>query len=214
MGSTLDYIDANLTNGTTYHYKIYSYDGSYNYSSGVTVFGVPSKVHRTCLEYLDNGSVANGDYLIDPDGVAGLPAFTVTCDQTGGGWTKIPVGGSATGFATNPQTCTTDGSDYHGLVKYSLTNAQIDAIKVLSTTSKQTVVYDYTDDDTGRIDLKGWDGTVALTRWRNSTSSTCSTVTGDITTLSKAPIKEVYTVDCNGDTRERCSWDIQDAWFK
>lgn len=212
VGSNLDYIDANLINGSTYYYRIFSYDSNFVYSTYTAMSGTPAKSFPSCLGLYNAGNTSDGTYTIDPDGLGGEGPFQVVCDMLGGGWTKIPIG-NGPGFGKSNTACTTNGDYNHGKMKYLLTDGQINALKAVSTESKQAVQYDYVDDDSGRIDLLGWGGAVAFTRYRNASPS-CTLASASVTNLADAPIREVKTVDCNGDTYERCAWVINDAWLR
>jgi len=101
---------------------------------------------RSCLEWRDaQTSPANGNYLIDPDGLAGpLAPFTVYCDMTteGGGWTEIPYAADLPFIAHFPD----ESSDADRWLfateefTFTLSDAQITAIRANATEGRQVYV--------------------------------------------------------------------------
>jgi hypothetical protein len=87
-GTGTSFTDSGLTNGTTYHYKIFAYDTAYNYAAGVaasatpTGGGGPSDIDH--IVFTDQNSL-NVQYL------SGTPgnAFTLETIDTVGGSDKI-----------------------------------------------------------------------------------------------------------------------------
>lgn len=68
-----------------------------HFTASLVCRDVPDKVytkrakymHRSCKDYYDSGMRKNGQYMIDPDGPGGVDPYEVTCDMSGGGWTKF-----------------------------------------------------------------------------------------------------------------------------
>jgi hypothetical protein len=94
----------------------------------------------TCNEILLTGrGSADGDYLIDPDGPGqGLPPFLVGCDMSGGGWTLVEYANDLR-FAEHFK----DDDQWQFLPNdftFTLSDAQIDAIRARSTEGEQRYV--------------------------------------------------------------------------
>jgi hypothetical protein len=99
---------------------------------------------RSCREIVARGrSGGTGSYLIDPDGLdVGLDPFTVTCDMDteGGGWTAVPyradlaVAEWTAGLGSNRL------SWHSPTFALGLTDAQINALRAISTEGRQRYV--------------------------------------------------------------------------
>ncbi len=92
---------------------------------------------QSCLALLNDGFTSDGIYTIDPDGQGGIDAFDCYCDMTtdGGGWTQISYDADlphASHFPP-PDGYRWLGSDF----SLSLTDAQINVIRNISTEGKQ-----------------------------------------------------------------------------
>ncbi|PIE85125.1 hypothetical protein CSA08_03710 [Candidatus Gracilibacteria bacterium] len=109
---------------------------------------------RTCYEYRFpdpgsnyrySGSIGDGYYWLNP---GGMGAFKARCDMTGGGWTKALITPN-----TRFQIIGIDSFSKLNTFTYDLTQAQISAIKSLSTEFRQyfkkecyrSIVYDFDD---------------------------------------------------------------------
>jgi len=88
----------------------------------------------TCLSVLQAGfSRGEGVYWFDPDGVGGMPPFTVDCDMEGGGWTMLGHNSQVRTHVDGPE----NPGSYSRNVVYGHTLAQIDAIKAASPMCRQ-----------------------------------------------------------------------------
>jgi hypothetical protein len=110
---------------------------------------------RTLL--LNDTSLADGPYTIDPDGSAGEPPFEVSCNMStdGGGWIELSLNDSdnllaAESSATNNwQKCADDSAKHfdwitEGMVTVDVSNGNTDTRFMLSYLNPQTMVV-YTD---------------------------------------------------------------------
>ena len=98
-----------------------------------------SAAGTTCKQILDNGcNVRDGIYWINPDGGSTSNAFEVYCDMSGGGWTKI---GYASDFIDKKYFGSNDAWRWLSTnFPLSLTDAQINNIRAVSTEGKQTYI--------------------------------------------------------------------------
>ena len=97
---------------------------------------------------------------------------------------------------------------------YSLSDAQIDAIKSISSEAKQTYQCD-TQEVGVAYDLRGWDNVlydVYPACWDPGNAGP-ATGSGTDTSFQKIPYRSWLPEDC-GDPTERCQHNVGDALFK
>ncbi len=161
----------------------------------------------SCLAIF-NADAAAGDgvYWINPDGAGGLRPFQVHCDMTGGGWTRVDEI-SHFGFAIY-----TEGSRVQSY-NYTLSAAQINAIKAISTQGKQ----DWQCQSLGignAYPVVGWnDANVVFATCWDPGNSAYLTSSGAHTALAELPFKHWVSTDC-GDATEACQHNVAHAFFR
>ncbi len=164
---------------------------------------------KSCKSILDSGS-SKGDstYWLDPDGANGpVKPFQAFCDMKGGGWTKVT---ETTNYAYKVWCESACEKSY----VYGLSSAQIDAIRALSNSAKQTYACE-TKGVGNSYNLRGWDGklfAVSTACWAANNSDHKKS-SGSYTNFAVVPLKSWYSVDC-GDASEGCAHNVGDAWFR
>ena len=83
------FTDTGLVNGTTYHYTLWSYDSSYNYSGGVSLMGVAMVANVVSL----NAGVADGQLDISWDIAGGTAAGYLIVRNLGSAPSFAPMNG-------------------------------------------------------------------------------------------------------------------------
>ena len=159
--------------------------------------------------YTKRPGVTDGNYWIDPDGAGPVGGFQVFCDMKGGGWTRVD---ETSNYANKVYS---EGSKYYNFT-YSLTTAQINALKKVSGQGKQT--WSCATKGVGSQNYyRGWDDKTypqssSGTCWHSNNSSTVSG-NGTHTSFARLPLKQWQSIDC-GDGSEYCSYNVGAAWFK
>jgi hypothetical protein len=154
-------------------------------------------------------SAGDGYYWIDPDGPAGLRPFQVWCDMTNGGWVRV----QQTSFY--PFAIHTEGPRRQGFT-YELTDAQINAIRAISTEATQNWSCQGLGIG-GPYDLVGWDGasfTVSSSGvcWHSDNASYVSG-SGTHSLFARLPLRAWTSADC-GDVTEACQYNVGPAFFR
>jgi hypothetical protein len=108
VGTSTSFVDTGLTGGTTYRYRIYTFDKAYNYSTAVTTSGTPSSAvvaptvtSSAATSVAATGATLNGD--VTADGGASLTErgfYTKTSSGVTTSDTKQLASGTTTGAYT------------------------------------------------------------------------------------------------------------------
>jgi len=108
QGTNTSFVDGSLTTGTTYYYRIYTYDKAYNYSSALTGNGTPIASGTPTINV---GTIAGfGNQTVNT--TSGEKSYSITgTDLTNNVIIKPPVGfwistTSGSGFITYPDSIT------------------------------------------------------------------------------------------------------------
>lgn len=162
----------------------------------------------TCLAIFNaDGAAGDGYYWIDPDGAGGLRPFQVYCDMTGGGWTRVD---ELSHFGFGNYTEAERSQTYN----YTLSAAQINAIKAVSTQGKQ----DWQCQTLGvglAYPVIGWNNASVVfpTCWDPNNLAYLSGA-GTHTTMAQLPFKEWRSADCGHAVEEGCQHNVGHAFFR
>ena len=161
----------------------------------------------SCLNLLNSfPTAASGTYWINPQGMV---PFQVECDMDtdGGGWVVLEE------TSNYSYTQYSEGNEEQ-LFSYTLSDAQINAIKAVSSEATQ----DYQCQTVGvgdAYDLKGWSGTifdVSSDCWASNNSDFKSS-TGTLTDFNHVPLQSWFSIDC-GDSSESCQHNVENAYIR
>lgn len=110
IGTATSFTDTGLSNNTTYHYRIYTVDKAFNYSSSVVTSGTTTGQVSARNYYIDviNGNDANDGTMATPyQNVSKLNSLTITPGSTiflkaGNTWSGQQLKFSGSGTVANP----------------------------------------------------------------------------------------------------------------
>ena len=166
-----------------------------------------SKALPMCDDILATDATAgDGTYWIDPDSGGPMRPFQAWCDMSGGGWTRVDE------LSHYDYAIHTEGVGSQTYI-YGLTDAQINAIKLLSTEARQS--YECQTVGVGAAyNVVPWTGAaVAYAACWDPGNTLYRTSAGTETTLARVPFRRWESGDC-GDVTEACEHNVGHAYFR
>jgi len=167
----------------------------------------------SCLAILTEtgGTAGDGNYFIDPDGLAGgESAVSLPCDMSGGGWTEIEE-------TTNFPYQTYTESDSTELYAYVVSDSFLAALKAISSEASQAWACHTINVDQASV-VSNW---VVFENGTSNQFSAClspgnndeRSASGTVTDFNQLPAREWHPQDC-GDSNESCQHNFDNLFLR